>query len=143
MLGQIANYCPVISRNTIVKNSTSLSDIWQSIRLHYGFQSSGAHFLDFSDIKLEPDERPEDLFQRLMAFVEDNLLAVNGGITHHLENPKEDEELSPSLVNFVVFQLLSLVNKDLPRLVKQRYGTELRSKTLASIKAEISQTLPS
>ena len=64
MLGQIANYCPVISRNTIVKNSTSLSDIWQSIRLHYGFQSSGAHFLDYSDIKLEPDERPEDLFQR-------------------------------------------------------------------------------
>ena len=98
---------------------------------------------DFSDIKLEPDERPEDLFQRLMAFVEDNLLAVNGGIAHHLENPKEDEELSPSLENFVVLQWLSLVNKNLPRLVKQRYDTELRSKTLASIKAEISQTLPS
>ena len=47
MLGQIANYCPIISRNTIVKNSTSLSSIWQSIRLHFGFQSSGAHFLDF------------------------------------------------------------------------------------------------
>ena len=28
MLGQIANYCPVISRNTIVKNSTSKSSIW-------------------------------------------------------------------------------------------------------------------
>ena len=25
MLGQIANYCPIISRNTIVKNSTSLT----------------------------------------------------------------------------------------------------------------------
>ena len=39
MLGQIANYCPVISRNTIVKNSTSLSAIWQSIRAYFGFQS--------------------------------------------------------------------------------------------------------
>jgi hypothetical protein len=37
MLGQIANYCPVISSNVIVKNSTSLEHIWQSIRLHFGF----------------------------------------------------------------------------------------------------------
>ena len=28
LLGQIANFCPVISRNSIVKHSTSLSDIW-------------------------------------------------------------------------------------------------------------------
>ena len=27
MLGQIANYCPVISRNTIVKNSTSIKSL--------------------------------------------------------------------------------------------------------------------
>ena len=37
MLGQIANYCPIISRNTIVKNSTSIDNIWQTIRPHYGF----------------------------------------------------------------------------------------------------------
>ncbi|KAL5006931.1 hypothetical protein ScPMuIL_015737, partial [Solemya velum] len=75
MLGQIANFCPVISRNTIVKSSTSLDNIWQVIRLHYGFQFTGAHFLDFIDIRLE---RPEDLYQRLVAFVEDNLLVRNG-----------------------------------------------------------------
>ena len=62
MLGQIANYCPVISRNTIVKNSTSMSFIWQAIGLHYGFQSTGVHLLDFNNIKLDPDERPEDLY---------------------------------------------------------------------------------
>ncbi|CAG2186669.1 unnamed protein product [Mytilus edulis] len=50
MLGQIANYCPIISRNTIIKNSTSINSIWQSIRLHYGFQSTGGHFLDFNSI---------------------------------------------------------------------------------------------
>ena len=53
MLGQIANYCPVISRSTIVKNSTSIKSIWQSIRSHYGFQSTGGHFLDFNNIHLE------------------------------------------------------------------------------------------
>ena len=69
LLGQIANFCPVISRNSIVKHSTSLNDIWQKIRQHYDFQSSGAHFLDLASIRLQPDERPEDLFQRLMAFL--------------------------------------------------------------------------
>ena len=49
MLGQIANYCPIISRNTIVRNSTSIDMIWQAIRMHYGFHSTGAHFLDFAN----------------------------------------------------------------------------------------------
>ena len=38
MLDQIANYCPVISRNTIVKISTSVNNTWPAIHLHYGFQ---------------------------------------------------------------------------------------------------------
>lgn len=36
---------------------------------------------------------------------------------------------------------LQLTQKDLPVLVKQRYCTELRSKTLASINQEISESL--
>ena len=62
ILGEIANYCPVISCNTIVKNSTSMSFIWQAIHLHFGFQSTDAHFLDFNNITLAPAERPEDLY---------------------------------------------------------------------------------
>ena len=143
MVGQIANYCPIISRNTIVRNSTSLKSIWQAIRMHFGFHSTGAHFIDFAGIKLEHGKRPEDLYQRLMAFVEDNLLKGDGGITHQDEPPSEDEDLSPSLENFAVLVWLQLIHKDLPRLVKQRYGTELRSGTLASIKPEISQALSS
>ena len=142
MLGQIANYCPIISRSTLVKNSTSLAFIWQTIRQHFGFQVTGAQFIDFSDIHLAADERPEDLYQRLMAFVEDSLLRANG-LTHHGEHVPEDEELTPTLENFVILTWLRLIHPSLPRLVKQRYGTELRSRTLASIKPEISQALNS
>ena len=42
--------------------------------LHFGFKSSGSHFLHFHSIRLEPSERPKDLHQRLNSFVEDNLL---------------------------------------------------------------------
>ena len=143
MLQQIANYCPIISRNTIVKNSTSLNQIWQSIRLHYGFQLTGAHFLDLADIKLQSGERPEDLFQRINAFVEDNLLKKDNNISHHGEIPEADEDLSPTLENMIVLTWLKLIHEDLPRLVKQRYGPELRSKTLATLKPEISMALDS
>ena len=130
MLGQIANYCPIISRSTLVKNSTSLEYIWQTIRQHFGFQATGAQFIDFSDIHLAADERPEDLYQRLMAFVEHSLLHANG-LTHHAEHVTENEELTPTLENFVVLTWLRLIHPSLPRLVKQRYGTELTSRTLA------------
>ena len=143
MLGQIANYCPVLSRNTIVKNSTSIQSVWQAIRMHFGFQSTGAHFLDFDSIHLEADERPEDLFQRLTSFVEDSLLKRDEGISHHGDLPDVDEELSPTLENLITLIWLRLLHKDLPSLVKQRYGPDLRARTLASLKPEISQALDS
>ena len=55
----------------------------------------------------------------------------------------EDEELTPSLENFVVLTCLRLIHLEIPKLVKQRYGTGLRSRTLASIKPEVSQALNS
>ena len=142
MLGQIANFAPVISRNTIVKSSTSLPKIWQTIRLYYGFQSTGARFLDFCDIKLEDGERHEALYQRLVAFIDDSLLNNGGGIKHHGNDP-DDEEMTPTLENLIVLIWLKLIHPELPAEVKQRYGTELRSTTLASIKPEISQALDS
>ena len=110
MLGQIANFCPIISRNSIVKSSTSLEQIWQTIRLHFGFQSTGGHFLDFADIKLEADEKPEDLYQRVLAFIDDNLLRKGSDIKHHNEKIEEDEEIQPSLENMIVLLWLQLLH---------------------------------
>ena len=125
-----------------MKNSTSIQSVWNTIRAHFGFQITGAHFLDFANLHLEADERPEDLYQRLMAFVEDTLLRANS-LSYHGEASTEDEELTPTLENFIVLTWLKLIHPELPKLVKQRYGTELRSRTLASIKPEISQALTS
>lgn len=133
MLGQIANYCPITSRNTIVKISTSMNNIWQAIRLHFGFQSTDGHFLDFDNIKLEYGERPGDLFQRLSSFVDDNLLKAGGSITHNGEVLQDDEEITPTVENFTVLTWLRLIYPNLPALVKQKYTPELRSRELASL----------
>ncbi|KAI8522261.1 hypothetical protein Bbelb_020150 [Branchiostoma belcheri] len=86
MLGRIANFCPVISRNRIVKARE---------------------------------------------------------ITHHGDGHITEEAVTPSLENFIVLLWLKLLHPALPALVKQRYGSELRHKTLASIKPELSLALQS
>ena len=143
MLGQIANYAAVISRNSILKQSTSLQAIWQKLREHYGFQSTGSHFLDLCTIRLQPDEKHEDLYQRIMAFFEDSLLTANSSVKHHNDTFPTDEEMSPTLENTVTVLWLQLIHPSLPQLVKQKYGADLRNKTVSSIKSEISQALPS
>ena len=131
MLGQVANYFPGISRNTIVKNFTSLANVWLTIRRHYG-----SHFLEFASISLEPDKRPDDLFQRLTVFIDDSRQTTDTHIRHHGDLPTENEEVTPTLENLIVLTWLRLLHSALPKLVKQYYGTELRSRTLASIKPE-------
>ena len=64
MLGQIASYATIISGSTVVRNCTSLNDIWIKIREHYGFQTTGSRFLHLSQIQLQVGERYQDLYQR-------------------------------------------------------------------------------
>jgi hypothetical protein len=141
MLGQIANFAPIISRNTIIKNSTSLSSIWKAIRLYYGFHSSGARLIDFCDIRLGDDERYEALYQRMVSFIEDNLLKADGGIKHDTDADPEDEELTPTLESLIVLLWLKAIHPDLPKEVQQRFGTELRGTTIFALKPEISRSL--
>ncbi len=142
-LGQIANWAIIISRNQIVKFSTSLKDVWGKLREHYGLQVSGSKFIDIVNIRLNPGERHEDLYQRLLAFFEDNLLAVGDDLRHHGEAVTVSEELTPSMENMIVLTWLERIHISLPGLVKQKYGAELRNRTLASLKSEISQAIDS
>ena len=73
-----------------------------------------------ASIRLQPDERLEDLFQRLMAFFEDNLLSIHGGLTHHGDQVTADEDLSPTFENTLVVLWLQLIHPGLPLLVKQK-----------------------
>ena len=102
MLSTIAILSPLVKRSTIVNDCKCLNDVWQSIRLHYGFNTSGANFLDFSKITLEPEEGNEDLYQRMASFIDDNLLKAGGALTHDGETIDDDELISPTLENLIV-----------------------------------------
>ena len=46
MLGIIAQFCPALLHNDIVKKSTSLKWIWQRVRKHYSFSQSEGELLE-------------------------------------------------------------------------------------------------
>lgn len=116
MLGHVANYCPFRSRSTLAKNSNSILSVWNTIREHFDFQVTGAHFSDFANLHLQAEERLEDLFKGLMAFVEDTLLRANR-LSHRGEVATEDE-------NFIVLTWLRRIYPDLPRQ-KQNKKTKI------------------
>ena len=46
---------------------------------------------------MQPDDRPEDLYQRIVTCIEDNPLTADGGITRHGQTITSDEDITPLL----------------------------------------------
>ena len=122
MLGLIAQFSPSLLRNNIIKNSTSLSWIWQRIRKYYAFSHSEVNFLKLYTIKRKEDEWYETLYQRIIAHLEDNLITVASGIIHDGELPIADEELSPTAERLAVYHWLTLIDQCLPAYIACTYS---------------------
>ena len=143
LLGTIAGYAPVISRKFITEEALCLNDIWTRLRIFYGFRKSGGLILDLPSFHLEEDESYESLWERIHAFAMDNLLQPSDGLQHMEETVTAKEVMSPTLLNALVALWLHAIHISLPALVKQRYSAELRSKTISSIRVDISESINS
>lgn len=142
MLDQIANFAPNIPRNDITRDSASLKQVWEKIRLYHNLEKSGALMSECFDIKRKPEESPQALFARLKQCFDDNLLTAGG--LQHVDGPlTEDEEMSPSLLNTIVLMWLDLLHPKLRGAVTQRFSTQLRDATYASLFPEISRSVRS
>ena len=140
-LGFIAINAPILSRSTIVHESTSLQWIFNEIREYYGFQINGSRWLDLEMMRLKPDERPQALYQRLSSFVDENLRKRGGPLTHKGRACAADEVRTETVDNWVMSRWLSLVNPKLPQLIKTQYSVQLKTQTLASLKSDIFSSL--
>jgi hypothetical protein len=141
MLGSIAGYAPIVRRSFFTQEATSLHDIWSRLRTYYHFRKTGALILDFPTLVLESGESHESFWERLSSFLDDNLLSPNDHMKHLGEEVVTHEKTSPTLLNLTVVHWLRSIHLGLPALVKQRYATELRNTSLASLRDEISESL--
>lgn len=140
LLEQIANYAPTVPRNDIVKDSKSLKEVWSKIKLQYNQQQTGSLLNDCWNIKRQPDETPQALYARLKQAYDECLL-TEGGLKY-IDGPlEEDEEMSPTLHNVIILQWLELLHPKLRQAVTQKFVTQLRDQTYASLYPEISRSI--
>ena len=143
MLGSISSFAPVISKRFITEEARSLNEIWDRLRTRFGCRKTGGLILDLASLSLENDESHEALWERVLSFVEGNLISVSDNIQHMGHDILRSEEMTPTLMNISIVLWLRTIHPNLPAVVKQKYATELRNKTLASIRDEISESLNS
>ena len=143
MLAIIAQFCPALLRNDIIKKSTSVSWIWQRIRKHYSFSQSEVNFLKISEIRREPNERYETLFQRIVAHLDDNLLTTTSNITYEGAAITADEEMTPSLERLAVYLWLNLIDVRLPAYISRVYAHDLALRSLKDIQPQICEAMNS
>ena len=137
MLDQIVNYSGSVPRFNITKESASIEEVWQKVKLHYDLQLTGSLLNECWNVRRESGETPQVLFARLKQLYDENLV-TRRGLLHVDGQLPDDEEMSPTLHNTIILQWLELLHPKLRNLVTQRFCTELRKSTYAAIFPEIS-----
>ena len=136
LLEQVANYCPHVPRTDITRDCGSMKEVWSTIRRFYNKQRTGASLNEVWNVRKELDESPQCLYARMKQLYLDNLLTTDG-VRHTEGRVREDEELSPTLLNIIILHWLQVLNPNLRDLVTQRFITQLRDQTYAAILPEI------
>ena len=112
MLGQIANFVPIISRNTIVENSTSMNMYLASHTTTFWFPKYWWPFLGLQFNQIKNWRKTRGPLPETNQLTEDNLLSSEGSIRHHGAVPTEDEELTPTVENIIVLTWLRLIHAE-------------------------------
>lgn len=141
MLGLITTFVPHFLSNSIVRDSTSLDSVWQFIRKYYGFKQSEGNFMKYYSIRWEEGERPERLYQRLLAHLQDNLLTRDGKIQHDGECPTVDEDMSATVERLCVLRWMDLIHPGLINLVTRTFANDLLNKSLKDMQPQIVDAL--
>lgn len=141
MLGLISQWVPHYLATDITKNCTSMDSIWQSIRKYYGFQQSETQFMKFSSITWEEGERPERLYQRILAHLQDNLLQKDSKLKHDGAIVTVDEDMSPTVERLAVLRWMELLHPNLPSLVQRTFAYDLQRMTLKDMQPQIVDAL--
>lgn len=141
MLGLITQWVPHYISTDITNNSTSMDSVWAFIRKYYGFQASETQFMRFSAITWQEGERPERLYQRVLAHLQDNLLTTGTKLRHNGQFPTSDEELSPTVERLAVLRWMELLHPSLPTLVQRTFAYDLQRMTLKDLQPQIADSL--
>ena len=125
---------------TVMKYSTSLNWIYEEIRKDYDIQSKGIHFLNLIDLKYdETSMTPVGFYNQYRTVIINNLKKKNDVIKWKSQDPLDaDEKISATFDDFILLQVLTLIDSRLPAHIRQAYAHKLgKEHTLMDFKSDI------
>jgi hypothetical protein len=143
MLGFISSYAPPFLATTIERNCTSIENVWSSIREYYRFGQSEVQFMKLLSITREENERPQRLYQRILAHLQDNLLQKDSKLKHNGVTPNRSEDMSPTVERLAVLRWMELIHPKIPAMVQRTFSYDLQRSTLKDLQPQIADALDS
>ena len=145
-LSIIAGLCDASQYEDVMQRSTSVEWIWNLIESDHDIQKKGRHFLKLDAITFDKTgtQTHTAFYKSLRSHFVDNLRKRGERVkSRNNEQLPEDEKLSPTLENTIVYMALKDIDPRLPSYVEQVYGHRMDvDTTLYDLQPEIFQALP-
>ena len=141
MLNIIGGKVDQYDYDDVLNASTSLNDVWTMLEQTYDIGRKGIQFLELQAITYDKKESPLKFYKRVYHLVMDNLyrkgeLFNNVAVT-------ENEKLSPTFLNFIMYFVLEKIDSRLIKQIKEKWGHILDSnKSLHEMKDIIFKSIP-
>ena len=144
-LDRVSMACHARYYDSIMWHSTSLQWIYSQLQKDMMIEEKEANFLNLFDLKYQYGTSTIEFYNQYRDFVIANLrkkgdiIMWQGG-----QVMKFDEELSPTFEDLILANVLSIIDKHLPNLVRKNYHHKLivRTKSLMDFKPDIFLCLP-
>ena len=141
MLSIIGGKCDQYDYDDILNMSTSLQSIWSMIELAYDIGRKGVNFLELNKLKYNKTESPIKFYKRIYHHIMDNL--YKRGDVFKNKTFVEDESMTATLLNFMLFYTLETIDSRLTQQVKEKWGHVLDdSKSIHEMKDIILKAVP-
>ena len=132
--------------NSVIRHSTSLQWIYNTLRCDYDIQQKGIHFFNILDLKYDGQSMtPVSFYNQYRTLISNNL-AKTGDIIKYRDNLQltEDEKMTPMLEDLVMMNVLALIDSRLPAFVRSHYNHKMKDdEKLMDFKADILVNIPS
>ena len=127
----------------VMNSSTSIASIWSMIELVYDIGRKGVHFLELGKIKYEHGESPVKYYKKIYHHFQDNLYKSGDVLEYKNSQMTEDEKLTPTLLNFILYHTIENIDTRLMKKIKDKWGHILdKDKCLHDLKDIILKAIP-
>ena len=132
--------------NTVIRHSTSLQWIYDTLKADYDIQQRGIYFFNILDVKYDQSSAtPVSFYNRYRTVIVNNMAKRGDVIKYKGQNAiTEDERISPMLEDLILLNVVREIDPRLPAFIKAHYNHKMqRDDKLMDFKSDILVNIPS